>query len=176
MGQFFERLSAGVIILTIILATSSSATSINTDSGANIVSPITAEFFQDLSFGTIAPSLTLSDTVHVRRGANNDSVCGTNLTCFVPGNRARIRIMGVAGAQFTISNPGSTVLTSGTGDTMLVDNFVGGGSGNNTTWGGFGTLNTNGIKRFNIGATLHVGAAQAIGQYTGTYTVNVDYQ
>jgi hypothetical protein len=28
---------------------------------------------------------------------------------------------------------------------------------------------------FGVGATLHVGAAQAAGTYTGTYTINTNY-
>jgi hypothetical protein len=59
---------------------------------------------------------------------------------------------------------------------MTVNNFVGGGSGNNTSWGGSGRLSNNGTRTYNIGATLNVNANQAIGTYTGTYVVNVEYQ
>jgi hypothetical protein len=57
--------------------------------------------------------------------------------------------------------------------TMNVNNFDLGGGPNNAhtvTVGGAGTIDVN------IGATLNVGAGQQIGTYTGSYTLNADYQ
>jgi hypothetical protein len=38
------------------------------------------------------------------------------------------------------------------------------------------TLSAGGTTNFTVGGTLTVGASQAAGVYTGTYTVNVNYQ
>lgn len=174
--KFIRSHKISCLALIIFAGTTVQAASVSSDGSVTIVTPITAQFIQDMTFGTIAPSSTVADTVKVNRGQNNDSICGANLTCFESGNRARIRISGFPDARFTISNPGSITLTSPNGDSMLVDNFVGGGSGNNTNWGGQGRLGSNGRRTFNIGATLHVGANQAIGAYSGTYQVTVEYQ
>ena len=73
--------------------------------------------------------------------------------------------------DITVTSPAFT-LTNG-GDTMTVNNFnlltnAGGNSGTIT-------LAAN-PTTFPIGATLNVGPAQAAGTYTGSYTINVNYQ
>ena len=58
-------------------------------------------------------------------------------------------------------------LTSG-GDTVTVDTFTDDTAGTGTLAGG--------SDSFNVGATLNLGANQPAGNYTGTYTVTVEYQ
>jgi spore coat protein U-like protein len=50
---------------------------------------------------------------------------------------------------------------------MTVDNF-------SSTPNGTGTL-TAGTQNITVGGTLNVGAAQASGSYTGTFSVTVNY-
>lgn len=131
---------------------------------------------QDLDFGVIAPSLTVTDTVQTRRGSNNNSVCGANLTCLQPGNRARFTVIGEPERYVSISNPGSIHIYDKQGNNMLVDQFTGAGSGNDTDWRGWALLRPSGISRFNVGATLHVKPNQPRGEYVGTFVLNFDYQ
>lgn len=165
---------AGLVLLSI--ATSGSATTGTNDGSANILPTLEVTFLQQLDFGTIAPSLTSASTVQVLRGRNNSSVCGPGLTCFEPGNRARIRVTGAAGQLFSITDPGSTTLSDGAGNSMRVDLFVGAGSRNDTGFGGIRQLRANGTRNMNIGATLHVAPNQSPGLYSGTYTISANYE
>jgi len=146
------------------------------NAGAVIINGLRVIKRQDLDFGTIAPSLTQLDTVKTYRGKNNSSVCGPALTCFKPGNRARFTVIGEAERIVTISNPGSIYIYDDLGNNMLVDNFVGAGSGNDTEWRGWQRLRPSGISRFNVGATLHVKPNQPRGDYIGSFTLNFDYE
>lgn len=144
--------------------------------GAIIINGLNISERQDLDFGVIAPSLTQSDTVHVYRGQDNNSVCGSTLTCLEPGNRARYTVTGESLRYYTISDPGSITISDGNGNTMLVDSFSGAGSANETEWRGWQRLRNSGLARFNVGAILHVNPNQTPGTYTGTYTLTVEYQ
>jgi len=131
---------------------------------------------QDLDFGTIAPNLTLSDTVQTYRGKNNYSVCGSNLTCLEAGNRARFTVIGEPDRLVSISNPGSIYIYDSQGNNMIVDDFVGAGSGNDTAWRGWQRLRPSGVSRFNVGATLHVKPNQPRGEYVGSFILNFAYE
>ena len=52
---------------------------------------------------------------------------------------------------------------------MTVDTFE-------DSLGGSGTLDTSGTDTFSVGATLHVGLAQPMGAYAGSFDVIVEYQ
>lgn len=78
---------------------------------------------------------------------------------------------------FTITLPTSATLArTGGSETMTVDAFTSTpapGTANGRR--GFGTLSNAGAGTFTVGARLNVGASQAGGSYTGTYTVTVTY-
>ena len=169
-------LTTAVVALSLISAPAVLASTVSLDGSANILSTLTVQFTQHLTFGTIAPSTTSNSTVNVLRGSNNSSICGPGLTCFEPGNRARIIVSGAPGQLFSISDPGSTQLTDGNGNAMQVDMFVGAGSRNDTSFGAVRRLRANGTRNMNIGATLYVAANQPPGLYTGTYTITASYE
>lgn len=146
------------------------------NAGAVVINGLQVIKRQDLDFGVIAPSLTQTSTVHVNRGRNFDSICGVDLVCFEPGNRARFTVIGEGSRVVTISNPGSIWIYDDVGNRMYVDNFVGAGSGNNTNWRGWQRLRSSGISRFNVGATLHVNPNQPRGTYIGSFILNFEYQ
>ncbi|MEM9739368.1 MAG: DUF4402 domain-containing protein [Pseudomonadota bacterium] len=146
------------------------------NAGAIVINGLSVIKRQDLDFGTIAPSLTQAGTVKVNRGSNNTSECSMDLTCFVPGTRARFTVVGEPNRYYTISDPGQITLTDGANNMMLVDTFFGAGSGNDTEWRGLQRLRASGIARFNAGAILHINPNQPPGTYTGTFTLTVEYQ
>ncbi len=76
---------------------------------------------------------------------------------------------GEPGYTFTISFADASINLSGPGDDMLVDNFL-------ISAGTLASLEADGTQAFNVGATLHVNGNQVAGAYTGTYTVNIEYQ
>ncbi len=71
-----------------------------------------------------------------------------------------------AGESYSCTLPGSITLTSG-GNTMTVDTYTDDAGATPTLVGGSDT--------FNVGATLHVGATQVSGTYSGTFSVTVNY-
>ncbi|MEL6568817.1 MAG: DUF4402 domain-containing protein [Pseudomonadota bacterium] len=146
------------------------------NAGAIVINGLSVIKRQDLDFGTIAPSRTLSGTVKVNRGRNNTSECSAELTCFEPGNRARFTVVGEPLRYYNISDPGQITITDGANNMMLVDTFFGAGSGNDTEWRGFQRLRSTGIARFNAGAILHINPNQPPGTYTGTFTLTIEYQ
>ncbi|MEM8616152.1 MAG: DUF4402 domain-containing protein [Pseudomonadota bacterium] len=146
------------------------------NAGVVVINGLRVTKRQDLHFGTIAPDLTQAGTVKTNRGRNYDSECGSTLTCFAPGNRARFTVIGEAARIVTISDPGSIEVFDGSGNRMTVDTFFGAGSGNNTDWRGWQRLRANGISRFNVGAILHVKPNQPPGDYVGTFTITFNYQ
>lgn len=146
------------------------------NAGAVIINGLRVIKRQDLDFGVIAPSLTQPSTVTTYRGKNNISICGQYLTCFEPGNRARFTVIGEAAKYVNISNPGSIYIYDSSGNKMLVDNFIGAGSANDTEWLGWMKLRNSGLTRFNVGATLHINPNQPRGDYIGSFILNFEYQ
>ncbi|MCK4818108.1 DUF4402 domain-containing protein, partial [bacterium] len=85
---------------------------------------------------------------------------------------ATFNVTGAANALYDIVLPtvGTPIIIStGGGDTMDVDSFVG-------SLGASGTLDGTGAESFNVGATLYVNGNLPAGAYSGTYTVTVTYQ
>lgn len=134
--------------------------------GAKIIAPLQIARTADLYFGTIAPSLTAADVVTV--DANGTRVCGDALTCLTSDySAAAFKVTGEADAAYTISLPDSISIVNKAGDKMEVTKFNGSKAG--------GTLIA-GADSFTVGGSLLVGALQPAGQYTGSFTVAVEYQ
>lgn len=135
--------------------------------------PLKITELDQLEFGTIAPSTTLSGYVDVSPQTDNTSVCDPNLTCIESGDRARFRITGRRNHSIDISISSSILLTNKSGQTMHVDQFRYNASGFGQ---GFGYLSGNGAVELGVGARLKVGANQPPGAYTGNFEINVYYQ
>lgn len=149
-----------------MLAGAAIAADADSTAGAEIIAPLQISNSAALYFGTIAPSLTAGDTVVV--SAAGAKSCGAELTCLTDDHTAaQFDVTGEADASYTISLPTSVSISNGAGANMTVDNFT----GSKAT----GTL-VSGADSFNVGGTLGVAANQATGEYTGTFTVTVEYQ
>lgn len=117
----------------------------------------------NLEFGRLAPT-GAAGTVTVtpagtRSSTNVDLVGGTV-------GAAGFTVTGETNANYAISLPTNVILTGPSG-TMTVDTF-------NDDAGANPRL-TGGSDPFNVGATLNVGGNQALGGYTGTFAVTVNY-
>jgi hypothetical protein len=74
-------------------------------------------------------------------------------------------------ASYAISLPadGDVNLADGSSHTMAINSFVSSPSGT-------GALLGNGSAQINVGATLQVSAGQALGSYSGTFGVTLNYE
>lgn len=123
---------------------------------------------QGLAFGDFVAESTGSVTVGTE-GARS-ATGGVFLIPSSQGLPARFTISGSAYATYTIQlPPNDTVKLTGPGIDMTVNNFVSSPSGAG------GQLDASGAQTLNVGATLLVGSGQASGDYTGSFSVIVEY-
>ena len=80
---------------------------------------------------------------------------------------ASFTVTGLPLLTYSITLPGSTSITAG-GNSMTVNTFT-------STPSGTGQLSVLGSQALTVGATLVVGASQASGSYSGTFSVTVVY-
>jgi hypothetical protein len=152
----------GLAALSASQAWAASATS-NAD--AVVIAPIGISNTTGLNFGRVAPTgvagTVVVDTADGRTSTNVDLVSGGTVTS------ADFAITGEASEGYSITLPASATITSGANN-MTVDTFT-------HSAGGSPALDGTGNHSFSVGATLNVGAAQAVGTYTGTFSVTVNY-
>ena len=158
-----------VAVSVLALGSSSALAASASETGnikAKVVAPVTVDETQVLDFGTVlaptgsAKKVTIS-TDGTRSADDNSILVGTNT-----GKAAIFDVTGAENQQITIQSIGNTTL-SGTGEPMTVNNFVTDPAS---------TLTLSGTKgQIKVGADLTVGASQAEGEYSGTYTITVNY-
>lgn len=154
-----------------------------------IVSPLSLIRTNNLDFGTIAPRPT-AGTVALDPVSN---ICSTTGALLHTGNCAPAAFAGMGSRNMLvrINVAGNTNLT-GPGRTMVMDNMTlktapdltvqvnGNGNGNGNNGGNGNTryqiVPSSGIFAFAVGGTLHVDANQGAGAYSGSFTVQVQYQ
>lgn len=132
-----------------------------------IETPISISKALDLSFGAINAS-GIAGTVSIDRTAVRSVTGGVTLDSADNGTYGQVTVSGKPNQAFTFSVPANNtiVLSNGTGGTMLIQ-----------SWDipGVLPLDASGLRGKRIGGTLTVGANQAGGTYTGTFTVNATY-
>ncbi len=156
----------GVSALTVVaFATQAQAADVTGNASATIQSAITLTEDTAMDFATIVADAA-GDTVSL---AADDSISATGSSTF-SGTAAAgaFSATGSPSAAVTISFSSGDTLT-GPGTAMGIGTFV-------TDAGGSPAFDGTGNLAFNVGADLTVGASQAPGAYSGTYTLTVDYQ
>jgi hypothetical protein len=135
------------------------------DASATIVAAIEIVKEADLAFGNIVASAA-GGTVKVGTNgeANRTDVAAPSIVGTVTA--ARFKVTGMSGSTYAITLPAddAIILKSGVNE-MKLTGFI-----NNAT-----KILTDGSDTFNVGATLNVGANQAVGSYTATFPVIVNY-
>lgn len=154
--------AAAVVALAAFGSSAAYAADATATATATLVEPVTLSKTADLNFGTVV-SGTGASTVQVSNAGAR--TCGAGITCAGTVTAAQFSVDGANGYVLVISVPTSAVsLTSGansmTANLTPVSNI---------------TLGT-GASTFGVGGTLNVGANQAQGVYTGTFTVSANYQ
>jgi hypothetical protein len=163
--KLYTAVAAGTALVAVTMgASSANAATATATARANIVAALTFTNVSNLEYGTIVPGAAAADvTVNPASGR----VCGAGLTCSGTPAAASFTINGTAGETVSIAPVvATTTLTSGA-NSMTMDTV--------TVSAASATLNGSGQAVFTAGGTLHVGASQAAGVYTGNFNVNVNY-
>jgi hypothetical protein len=168
MKQLMKTLALAAVAL-LFAANSFGQASATANATATIVAPIAIANTSALAFGNVAVSATNLGTVTVATDGSRSALLGVTLPV-VAGtvSAAAFTVTGEGTSTYAITLPVAAVtLTGSGGGTMTVDTFTSNPSGT-------GTLAA-GTQNIAVGGTLHVGAAQTPGNYTGSFTVTVNY-
>ncbi len=160
--------AVGAIGLAAVLPSNAKAADATATAAATIAAAIGIANPAELSFGIASPDPANPGTVVLIPAGTRTNPDGF-LTLIGGGTvaAAAFDVNGGANATYTISLPASVILNSG-GNSMTANAFT-------DSLGGAGTLDGLGAQSFTVGATLSVGAGQAVGTYTGTFDVIVLY-
>lgn len=155
----FTRIAPGCITAIMIYVL------VVTDSHAEAISIGTT---QGLAFGDFVAGN--GGSVSVGTGGIRSTTGGVFLIPSSEGISARFTITGSAFSTYTIQlPPNDTVMLTGPGIDMAVNDFISAPSGAG------GQLDASGTQILNVGATLLVGSGQESGDYTGNFSVIVEY-
>jgi len=159
MKQTLKFFALAFLMIAFTVNAFAQVTTQTTTATATIVGPLNLTKNVDLAFGKIAPGTGGSVTVATNgnRTTTGPLLMGGTVTA------ASFTVTGDAAAYSITFSTGNTIVNGG--NTMAVGTF---------TENAVKTLAT-GTENFQVGATLTVGAAQAVGPYTGTFTVTVAY-
>ena len=143
-------------------------------SQANVIQPGAVVPLTILRFGQfIRPATAGTLTVDIAGAVTTTGGVTGATTIAQTGTGRGTGSFGLTGSpnrQVDIVLPGSSTIASGS-QTMTVNAFTA-----NTNGGGKIKLDASGNATLIIGATLNVGANQAVGNYSGTYTITVTFQ
>jgi Domain of unknown function (DUF4402) len=119
----------------------------------------------DLNFGDVVQG---AGTVVLATDGSRVATGSTELGNVDGAAAASFDITGDVDGTYSIGLPLSAITLTGPGTDMTVDSFV------SDHLAGTGTL-TGGADTLLVGATLHVGATQTSGAYSGSFDVTVTY-
>lgn len=133
------------------------------DATVKVLGALAVTKTSDLNFGRVVASAT-AGTVSV--GEDNSRVCAVGLTCFGTTTAGAFSVSGTAGETVTVAITNPSITLSNGSQTMAV--------ALSTTTTSLSL--TGGSGSFKVAGALTVGANQAPGNYSGQYSVAVDYQ
>jgi hypothetical protein len=129
-----------------------------------------------LNFGSIIPAATAGTvTINAQTGIRTRTVVTLAGGAF---SRANFVAAGTPLRVVTLTlSPSPAITISNGAATMTINQLrVSANGGTPQPFGPNHTLNAIGVLTFNIGGRLNVGANQAAGLYTGSFTLTMDYQ
>lgn len=157
----------------LLLANNSFAqASTNANATATIVEPIAITKTEDLKFGSVAAGT--GGTVVVAADGARTKTANVTLVAIGTVKAAAFTVSGDAGREYVLTLPSSPVAITSGSNSMNVNAFTSSLAGANGTLSGTISSGT-GTQDINVGATLNVNSAQAAGNYTGTFSVTVNY-
>jgi hypothetical protein len=142
-----------------------------------IVRPLSFVIDDGLDFGNVIRSTT-AGTVTVAPNGTRTATGGATLANGGGHKAASFAGQGTINQRVDISLGANSIFITGPGAPMRVRNFVIGSTPTaplTTAPTRFTIAAANGIFFFPVGATLEVGANQAPGKYTGTWSITLNY-
>ena len=173
-----QRGLTALAILIAPVAASPALAQSNAQSEAEAIVLRPLSFFKvnDLDFGDIIPSAS-AGTVRLNPDGSRSRTGGVTLAGD-DGAPARFAGLGSFNRQVNISLGSNTIWITGPGTRMRVRNFEIGSTPTailSTSPTRFRITSPLGNYNFPVGATLEVGANQAPGDYSGTFTITLNY-
>lgn len=168
--------SAACIAAMLAAVNPACAETIAADAQIAVVRPLEFIRVEMLHFGSVVRGTT-AGTVTIAPDGTRTKTGGPTLV----GSgyqAAEFAGMGTYNQQVDISLGANQIFVTGPGTQMRVHTFIIGSTPTaqlTTTPRRFRISATNGIFEFPVGATLDVGANQAPGTYTGTWTITLNY-
>jgi hypothetical protein len=144
--------------------------------GAQVITPITLTADRPLEFGKLAVQAAVSGTLKLSAVdvTNPTPANGVTLITGTARTSAKYTVGGLPSYIYTITVPVDNVVTIASGgNTMHIDEFKFTSVGTPSDAGG--TIKADGTDVFYVGATLKVDGGQAVGSYTGSYDVTINY-
>lgn len=146
-----------------LVSTGANAATVTATADVEILAPVTLAQTAGLDFGIVAAGSS-AGTATIGTGADTAG-CSAGLACVGTASRGAFSVVGANTTTVVITVDPSTLLT-GTGADM-----------NLTLNPSAATVTATGLPQtFYVGGVLSVGAGQAAGTYTGTYSVSAEYQ
>ena len=141
-----------------------------------IYTPITLLASRALDFGDVFPG-TEAGTITLDAGSSMWTLSGAGVSLGVHTPIPSFFVVGgKKNASYTLTLPGAILLTGGSGPAISVDTFTASVNGGVATSNPTGlALDANGVMGIQVGATMHIAAAQGEGDYNGTYDLTVAY-
>jgi uncharacterized protein DUF4402 len=154
-------------LLAAATASAQNTATTSANATARIITPISLTKNTDMNFGDVVASGSLG-TVILSTAAARSTTGGASLGSATGVTAGSFAVAGQPSATYAITLPASVTVDDGATHTMTVDTF-------NSNPSGTGALSGAGTQTLLVGATLHVGANQVAGSYTGSFNVTVTY-
>jgi hypothetical protein len=135
--------------------------------GSAAAVPLRMSVVQNLAFGSFSPNS--AGKVTISPAGSRSATGGVFLLSSGAGVPALFLVTGNSSQVYSVSLPNGAIISNGS-SSMLLNNFVSTPSGASLSTG----LLSGGSQMLRVGATLAVGADQARGDYTGTFSVTID--
>ena len=172
MNILNKRLITGLAatMLAAIYSQTAFAADATGNAAANVLAPLSiTQNGPGMNFGSVSGDTASATTVILTPAGTVSSPDGAFVVPTSGAVPGIFDVIGAPNAAYDITLPAAAVTLTSGGDTLTVDTFT-------DDTAGTGTLAPAGTDSFNVGATLNLGAAQPVGNYTGTFTVTVNYQ
>lgn len=170
----FTALVFAALASDFLIASAQAVTSPSASASVSIVTPLTITRNADLVFGSWAAGASQSYRINADATGTTTGATGQALTVTgVTRSAARFTANGAANGQVTWSFPASITVTSSSGTLTVTPVLPAGATGSNLNT----TLDATGASSVFMGGSIATGTtAPTTGQYTGSFTVQANYQ